>query len=88
MYGSPRLLQIKDEIFSWQSPIVWSIMPDEKDVKKICESYKPTSIRNIRLFHVYIDDPADSHQIKRNSKQCFERNYFEFINKVFKISVT
>ena len=49
----------KDEIFSWQSPIVWSIMPDEKDVKKYVSHISPPQL-GIYDYFIYIDDPADS----------------------------
>ena len=73
----------KDEIFSWQSPIVWSIMPDEKDVKKYVSHISPPQL-GIYDYFIYIDDPADSPKSKQ-FKTVFRENYFEFINKVFKI---
>jgi len=73
----------KDEIFSWQSPIVWSIMPDEKDVKKYVSHLSPPQL-GIYDYFIYIDDPADSPKSKQ-FKTVFRENYFEFINKVFKI---
>ena len=34
----------QDEIFSWQSPIVWSVMPDEKNVKKYISHLSPPQL--------------------------------------------
>jgi len=49
----------ENEIISWQSPIVWSVMPDEKNVKKYVSHLSPPQL-GIYDYFVYIDDPKDT----------------------------
>ena len=72
----------QDEIFSWQSPIVWSVMPDEKNVKKYISHLSPPQL-GIYDYFIYIDDPKDDQKTK-NFKKEFRGKYFEFIEKTFK----
>ena len=72
----------QDEIFSWQSPIVWSIMPDEKNVQKYISHLSPPQL-GIYDYFIYIDDPKDDQKTK-NFKKEFREKYFEFIEKTFK----
>ena len=72
----------KDEIFSWQSPIVWSVMPDEKNVKKYISHLSPPQL-GIYDYYVYIDDPADDAKTKK-FKSEFKVKYFEFIINTFR----
>lgn len=71
-----------DEIFSWQSPIVWSIRPDEKNVKKYISHLSPPQL-GIYDYYVYIDDPSDDEKTKK-FKSTFKDKYFEFIRNTFK----
>ena len=72
-----------NEIISWQSPIVWSVMPDEKNVKKYVSHLSPPQL-GIYDYFVYIDDPKDTPKEKK-FKTVFREKYFDFINKVFKL---
>ena len=72
----------QDEIFAWQSPIVWSIMPDEKNVKKYISHLSPPQL-GIYDYYVYIEDPDDDDKKKKYKKE-FKDKYFEFIRNTFK----
>jgi putative endopeptidase len=72
----------QDEIFSWQSPIVWSVRPDEKNVKKYISHISPPQL-GLYDYFIYIDDAADDQKTKKFKKE-FREKYFEFIEKTFK----
>lgn len=72
----------QDEIFSWQAPIVWSVRPDEKNVKKYISHLSPPQL-GLYDYFIYIDDPADDIKTKKFKKE-FREKYFEFIDKTFK----
>jgi predicted metalloendopeptidase len=72
----------QDEIFSWQSPIVWSVRPDEKNVKKYISHLSPPQL-GLYDYFIYIDDPSDDKKTKE-FKSTFRKKYFEFIEKTFK----
>jgi hypothetical protein len=72
----------QDEIFSWQSPIVWTVMPDEKNVKKYISHLSPPQL-GVYDYFIYIDDPKDD-QKKKKFKKEFREKYFEFIEQTFK----
>lgn len=72
----------QDEIFSWQSPIVWSVRPDEKNVKKYISHLSPPQL-GLYDYFIYIDDPNDDIK-KKKFKSEFREKYFEFIEKTFK----
>ena len=71
------------EVVSWQSPIVWGVMPDEKNVKRYVSHLSPPQL-GIYDYFVYIDDPKDTPKEKK-FKTVFREKYFDFINKVFKL---
>jgi predicted metalloendopeptidase len=72
----------QDEIFSWQSPIVWSVRPDEKNVKKYISHLSPPEL-GLSDYFLYIDDPQDDKKSKE-FKSTYRKKYFEFIEKTFK----
>lgn len=72
----------QDEIFSWQAPIVWSVRPDEKNVKKYISHLSPPQL-GLYDYFIYIDDPNDDVKTKKFKKE-FREKYFEFIDKTFK----
>jgi putative endopeptidase len=72
----------QDEIFAWQSPIVWSIMPDEKNVKKYISHLSPPQL-GLYDYYIYIEDPDDDDK-KKKFKDEFKEKYFEFIRNTFK----
>ena len=72
----------QDEIFAWQSPIVWTVGPDEKNVKKYISHLSPPEL-GIYDYYIYIDDDADDEKTKKFKKE-FRAKYFEFIEQTFK----
>lgn len=70
------------EIYGWQSPIVWSVIPDEKNVKKYISHLSSPQL-GIYDYFIYIDDPKDSPKTKK-FKKVFRANYLKFIGNVFK----
>jgi len=72
----------QDEIFSWQAPIVWSIRPDEKNVKKYISHLSSPQL-GLYDYFIYIDDDADDQKTKSFKKE-FREKYLEFIAKTFK----
>jgi putative endopeptidase len=73
----------RDEVVSWQSPLVWNVLPDEKNVKKYISHLSPPQL-GIYDYFVYIEDPNDDNKTKK-FKSTFKKKYLEFINKVFKV---
>jgi predicted metalloendopeptidase len=72
----------QDEIFAWQAPIVWSILPDEKNVKKYISHLSPPQL-GIYDYFVYIEDENDDDKKKKYKKE-FKEEYFKFIRNTFK----
>jgi len=65
----------QDEIFSWQAPIVWSVRPDEKNVKKYISHLSPPQL-GLYDYFIYIDDPSD------DIKQKFKKNSVKSISNL------
>ena len=80
MYGLLAYVN-QDEIFSWQSPIVWNVLPDEKNVKKYISHLSPPQL-GIYDYFIYIDDPEDDKKTKE-FKSEFRKKYFKFIENTF-----
>ena len=72
----------RDEVISWQAPIVWNVLPDEKNVKKYISHLSPPQL-GIYDYFIYIEDPKDSPATKKY-KENFKNEYLKFIERVFK----
>ena len=73
----------KNEIVSWGSPLVWSVLRDDQNVKY----YKSLiSAPKLTLYDylLYIDDPTDNLNTKRYKKIC-KRKYLAFISTMFNL---
>ncbi len=81
MYGLLAYVS-SDEIYSWQSPIVWTVLPDEKNVKKYISHLSPPQL-GLYDYFIYINDPADTSETKK-FKATFKEKYLEYIGNVFK----
>jgi putative endopeptidase len=75
----------ENEIISWGSPIVWTLQPDEKNAR-IYRNYINAPKLSIYDYTIYIEDNTDDQNTKKY-KKLFKKNYFEFINKMFKTCV-
>jgi putative endopeptidase len=75
--------QNKNEIISWGCPIVWSVLKDQKNVKK----YKTTiSAPQLTIYDytIYIEDTADDQNTKKYKRE-FKRKYLNFISEMFDV---
>lgn len=72
----------KNETVSWQSPIVWSVIPDEKNVNKNISHLDMPQL-GIYDYTIYIDDPSDDKSTKK-FKSEFKSKYLNFIGLTFK----
>lgn len=72
-----------NEIYGWASPIVWSVLPDEKNVKKYISHLSPPQL-GIYDVYIYVEDPSDSPEKKKYKKE-FKQKYLQFIKDTFKI---
>ena len=73
----------KDETVSWQCPIVWSVAPDEKNVKKYISHLEMPQL-GIYDYMIYIDDPSDNKETKKYKEEV-KKKYLHFIRETFKI---
>ena len=80
MYGFLAHLN-KNEIISWGSPIQWSLLPDEKNVKKYISHLSPPQL-SIYDYLIYIDDESDDKETKQY-KKFVKDNFFVYIDEVF-----
>lgn len=73
----------KNELVSWGSPIVWSVLRDEKNVK----FYKSTiSAPQLTAYdyEIYIENSEDDQDTKKY-KIKFKQEYIKFINNLFNL---
>ena len=70
-----------NEIISWGAPIQWSLLPDEKNVKKYI-SHLSTPQLSIYDYLIYIDDPDDDKETK-HYKKFVKDNFFIYVDEVF-----
>ena len=70
-----------NEIISWGSPVVWSVMKDAKNVD-VFRSHISAPVLTIYDYTIYIEDTEED-QEKQQYKRTFKRRYFEFINTMF-----
>jgi predicted metalloendopeptidase len=70
-----------EEILSWGAPIQWSLLPDEKNVKKYISHLSPP-VLSIYDYLIYIEDPDDDKETKQY-KKFVKENFFIYIDEVF-----
>ena len=73
----------RNEVISWGCPLVWNVIPDEKNVSQF---HSTISSCQLSLYDVtlYFDDPTDKIHV-RNHKQLVKRKFLQFIDKMFKV---
>jgi predicted metalloendopeptidase len=57
----------RDEVVSWQSPVVWYIMPDEKDNQTYRSHLSPPQL-GIYDYFVYIEYPKNKNNLNQSLK--------------------
>ena len=76
----------KNEVLSWGVPILWSMLPDEKNVKKYI-SHLGVGQLGLSDYLLYIeDDPSDDKSVKE-FKKLVKIEYFKHIKEIFKVSL-
>jgi len=71
----------KNEIIAWQSPIVFTVEVDDKDVSTCrCKLNEP--ILSIYDYTIYVSDPADTSE-DGIYKRKFKEKYLSFIDQLF-----
>jgi putative endopeptidase len=70
-----------EEILSWGAPIQWSLLPDEKNVKKYISHLSPPQL-SIYDYLIYIDDPDEDKETKQY-KKFVKDNFFVYVDEVF-----
>ena len=73
----------RDETIAWQSPIVWSVSPDEKNVDKYISHLEMPQL-GVYDYMIYVDEPSDTKENKLYKKE-FKKKYLEFIGKTFEV---
>ena len=71
----------QNEIVSWGCPIVWSVLKDEKNVKKYISTISAPQL-TIYDYMIYIEDSTDDQETKKYKKE-FKNRYLDFIDKMF-----
>jgi len=72
----------KLEIISWNSPVSWTLLPDEKNVK-VYISHLNVGQLGLYDYLLYFDDPSDKPDTK-SYKRMIKREYLHYISEVFK----
>ena len=80
MYGLLADINM-NEIISWGAPIQWSLLPDEKNVKKYISHLSSPQL-SIYDYLIYIEDPDDNKESKQY-KKFVKDNFFIYIDEVF-----
>jgi len=75
--------QNRNEIVSWGTPIVWSVLKDEKNVN-VYRSYISAPQLTIYDYEIYIEDTEDD-QATKKYKKLFKKTYLEFIETMFNV---
>ena len=71
----------QNEIIAWGSPIVWSVMPDEKN-SKIYRSYISAPQLTVYDYVIYIEDTKEDQETQKYRK-IFKQRYLQFIEDMF-----
>jgi len=73
----------QNEIVSWGCPIVWSVLRDEKNVKKYISTISAPQL-TIYDYVIYIEDTKDDQNTKKYKKE-FKVKYLNFISDMFNL---
>ena len=75
--------QNKNEIVSWGSPLVWSVLKNEKNIKYYISNISAPKL-TLYDYELYIENTKDD-QTTKKYKTKFKRKYLEFISKMFNL---
>jgi len=71
----------QNEIISWGCPIVWSVMPDDKN-SKIYRSYISAPQLTAYDYTIYIEDSKEDQDTKRYKAE-YKTQYLKYVEKMF-----
>jgi len=75
--------QNRNEIISWGSPLVWSVLKDEKNVNIYKSSISAPQL-TIYDYEIYIEDNEEDQNTKKYKRE-FKMRYLQFIETMFKL---
>jgi putative endopeptidase len=75
--------QNRNEIISWGCPIVWSVLKDEKNVKKFSSYISPPQL-TIYDYTIYIEDTKEDQNIQKYKTE-FKQRYLKYIDELFDV---
>jgi putative endopeptidase len=71
----------KNEIISWGAPVVWNVLPDDKNTQ-VYRTLISAPQLSIYDYEIYIQDVEEDQNIMKY-KKLFKRKYLEYINEIF-----
>jgi putative endopeptidase len=71
----------QNEIISWGCPIVWSVLPDEKNSKVYITTISPPQLTAYD-YMIYYHGPGDDAPTKKY-KALYKKNYLIYVNEIF-----
>ena len=71
----------QNEIIAWGCPIVWSVMPDEKN-SKIYRSYISAPQLSAYDYTIYIEDTKEDQNSKKYKKE-FKTRFLQYVEQIF-----
>lgn len=71
----------QNEIISWGCPLVWSVLPDEKNSKVYISTISAPQLTAYDYMIYIEDDTADAVTIRY--KNAYKKRYLEYINEIF-----
>jgi predicted metalloendopeptidase len=71
----------QNEIIAWGSPIVWNVLPDEKNSKFYVSTITPPQLTAYD-YMLYYDDITENKET-RTYKQTYKKRYLEYIDELF-----
>jgi len=81
MYGLLAYIN-SNEIVSWGSPIVWSSLPDEKNVKVYVSHLSPVQL-SLYDYMLYIEDDKDDNDSK-SYKKYIKHKFLVYVTELFR----
>jgi putative endopeptidase len=71
----------QNEIISWGCPIVWSVLPDEKNSKVYITTISPPQLTAYD-YMIYYQNPYEDTATKKY-KALYKKNYLIYVNEIF-----
>ena len=75
-----------NEVISWGSPIVWTMEPDEKNVKRYI-SHLGLGQLSISDYTIYIEDDPNDNKEATMYKKLVKKEFLKYVKEVFRASL-